>query len=434
MHCDICARVKQTELALSSGEKTLNLLQNLESNELTANYEGRTLQLLGILYLNNKNYSQSVSCFQRLKTLIGTFDVCDVEKSFVVEKIVEGLLKQGKNLLAKPYIEELIEIKPRFENLLQYGKMLICLEEAEKAVKVLGQALNLLCGECEEKFNALVTLALAWIKVKDFRAAKKVLNDCIRVGELVGIENNAEVLWVYTQLGQIYFTEDEDELAFATLQTSKSISEDLQIFDLEYGNILLLLGKLKLRSNEKTDSLIFLNSSKRILENFGKDNSLECQLAILQVYLKDSNLQKTWEILQEIEKNQYSPLISALAQNEMGNLLREFGHLSQSLKYYEAAYEKYQVLKGPESQEAGKVLFNIASLLHKLGKFNQAIECFNKCSSIKLKYYSANSVELANIYVEVGDCLVKVGRKGYGREVMEKGLRIIKAADGLSKS
>jgi tetratricopeptide (TPR) repeat protein len=401
------------------------MLQNFENSEISANYEARTLQLLGILYFNNKNFAQSVHCFQRLLLLTEKFQIESIRASFIVGKIVEGLLKQAKPLLAKPYLEDLVRLEKNSENFLQFGKVLIALNDLNRALQVLQEGKGLTVDPSEERFKILTTLALVQVRLNDFKSAKTTLNDCIKSSEHLDMPPSSELLWVFTQLGQIYYTE-ESTLSEEILQRAKMMSEDLQVLDIEYGNILLLLGKLKAKSRHKTEALVYLTESKKVLEGFGKDQAIETQLSILKLHLNDLNVMKTWEILQEIEKNQYSPLISALCSNELGNLLREFNHLSQSLHYYEAALDKYSILKGPESEEVGKVLFNIGSLLHKQGKYTQALEVFSKCQVIKLKFFSANSPEIASLYVEVGECLVKVGKKAYGREMIEKGMKILR--------
>lgn len=421
----MCTRIGQTDLGVSSGEKAIKLLENLGIDESTISYEARTLQLLGILYFNKNNYARSVQVLQRLLNILKKYEISSVDSSLVKQKIVDCLVKSHKPNLAKPYLEEMLNENRSFANLLKYGKIFMALEEFEQAEKVLKELDELNHKDESEKFMALTTLSLAQVKKKDFVAAQRTLEKSAKLIEDIGMETNPEILWVYSQLGQIYYANEKLQQAQNTFRTFLVLSDELKVFDNEYGSVLVNLGKIHSKFGEKVEALKFLNAGKRILEGFKKENGLEANLAILEVYLKDRNVMKAWEILQEIEKSQYSPLVSALAENEMGNLLREFGHLDQGLHYYEEALMKYKVIKGEESEEAGKVLFNIGSLLSQQGKYSLALEYLSGCQTIKLKFSTANSLDLANVYVEIGKCLFQLGRKAYGRELQQKGKRII---------
>lgn len=426
MHSDVCTRIGDHDLGISSGEKALKLLENTGIDETNVVYEARILQLLGILYYSISNYPKSVSVFQRLLNVLKKFDIDSIDSAFVREKIVDCLIKSHKPHLARPYLEDLLSEHKTFANLLKYGKILMALDEfdlAEQALKSADEGLN---EADKEKFGVLATLALVQVKKQDFAKAQNSLERCVKVVKELGIDTCPEILWVYSQLGQIYFTEEKFQMALNVFKTFLLLSDELQIFDVEYGAVLVTLGKTYSKLGEKVESLKFLTAGKRILEGFKKENGLEANLAILEVYLKEGNILKTWEILQEIENVQYSPLVSALAENEMGNLLREFGHLEQSLQYYEAALIKYKALKGETSEETGKILFNIGSLMNQLGKYSAALEHLSQAQTIKLKFSLPESVDLANVYVEIGKSLFKLGKKAYGHELQEKGNRIIK--------
>ena len=405
----------------------MRLLENLGIDESTISYEARTLQLLGILYYSKSNYAKSVQALQRLLNILKKFEINSIDSLLVKQKIVDCLVKSQKPNLAKPYLEEILNESRSFGNLLKYGKIFMALEEFEQAERVLKELDELDHKDDTEKFTALSTLSLAQVKKKDFPAAQKTLEKCVKLAEGTGMETSPETLWVFSQLGQIYYADEKLQQAQNSFRTFLILSDELKVFDVEYGSVLVSLGKIHSKFGEKVEALKFLNAGKRVLEGFKRENGLEANLAILEVHLGDRNVMKTWEVLQEIEKAQYSPIVSALAENEMGNLLREFGHLEQGLHYYKEALMKYNVIKGEDSEEAGKVLFNIGSLLSQQGKYSVALEYLSSCQAVKLKVSAPNSLDIANVYVEIGKCLVQLGRKAYGRELQQKGNRIIQS-------
>lgn len=270
------------------------------------------------------------------------------------------------------------------------------------------------------------------MQLQEFTEALAHLNSCIETIREIGAEISQEMLWVYSQLGQLYYTRQNYDQALSHLKTSKILSEELQIRDIEYGTILLYIGKIRFKQNDKQEALYYLSQSRRVLESINKEDSLEAILALLELYLKEGNTLKSWELLQEIEAQSFSPCASAMAENEMGNLLREFGYNSQAMRFYESALKKYEILKGGNSLEVAKLYLNIGALYIQQGKYVQAHEYLCMSRDVKLMHFSENNVEMASVYEELGTCLKLMGRKGVGRDLMGKAMKIYRE-NGISR-
>lgn len=427
LHCDVCTRIGQIELGLSSGEKALNLIEKCRCDGIIVGYHARTLQLLGLLYTNTESFGKAVYIYQKLLGLLGEFEVPGLDLSAIQEKTVAAMISFKKPLQAQPILDELLQ-KSRSAHLLsQQAALHIFSSNYSEAKSCLQEAFqSLLQKNTLEAYKILSKLAFVKIQLQEFKSSLTDFANCIEILKEIQTETSPEMLWIYSQMGQILYTDKEYEKALDKLKISKIIAEELGIRDKEYGISLLFIGKIQMKMSNFTEALQYFVNARRVLESTGKENALEAVLALLELYLQQGNTVKSWEILQEIEKQSYSPCASAMAENEMGNLLRNFGYNTQAMRFYEAASRKYEILKGENSLEVGKTYLNIGALCIQQGKYALGYDYLWRSKEIKQKFFGEYEKEMALVYEEIGKCLNLMGKKHLGREFIGKAKRIYK--------
>ena len=91
----------------------------------------------------------------------------------------------------------------------------------------------------------------------------------------------------------MFYSNKSYDQSLDILKTAKLLAEELQILDFEYGNILLYIGKIKIKQNDKQEALYYLNLARKLLESIKKEDGFEPILAILEIYLAEGNTIKS---------------------------------------------------------------------------------------------------------------------------------------------
>ena len=249
--------------------------------------------MLGLLYNTTSNHSKSVYVYQKLIKILEEYEVPGIDFISSQRKIADSLISSKKFNQAKPYIQELLKIEKSSHLLMQFSKICIHEKNYSEAKSVLLQVIVTISEKNLEYYKILSTLAWIEIELKEYINALEHLNDCIEIMKIIGAESSPEMLWVYSQIGQIYYTNKQYEEALNHLKMSKIIAEELQIRDTEYGNTLLYIGKIKLKQHNLMESLHYLISAKKVLESIKKEDGLEAILAMLELYLTEGNTLKS---------------------------------------------------------------------------------------------------------------------------------------------
>jgi tetratricopeptide (TPR) repeat protein len=402
----------------------LSLIESFGDHIDVLAYHARTLQLLGIVYSTLSLYSKAVLVYQKLLSILDSYEIPNIDRFYVFERLADSLVAAQRFGQAKVFLNALVENRKTVHWLLQYSRVWISEKDFSKAKLALQEAYelspSLSVGTCE------VLSKLAWVEMQLLEYDQALLHfaNCTNIIKAAGMPASEETLWIHSQLAQLHYAKKSYEEALKIFKTSKLLCEELHIKNAEYGNILLHIGKIKSMQNNLQEALNYFKSADKVLKNIDKQSSVEAVLSILGVYLAQGNTIKAWEVLKEIETQNYSPMVNATAENELGNLLREFGYNSEAMKYYNSSLKKYSVLKGAQSLEVARIQLNIGSLYILQGKYSQAYNHLNIAKDIKLQYFPDNHKEMALVYEEIGKCLTLLGKKYFGGNMIEKARKI----------
>ncbi len=111
--------------------------------------------------------------------------------------------------------------------------------------------------------------------------------------------------------------------------------------------------------------------------------------------------------------------------NNLGNYFRLIGDYTEALHHFQLAFDAEKRLFGPEDINTARPLNNIGVCQMLLGRFDAALDAFDRAVKIREKKYPSKShPELPRGWNNMGDCLRRMGKFSEALDFHEKALNM----------
>ena len=247
-------------------------------------------------------------------------------------------------------------------------------------------------------------------------------------------EHSDWVAWSCTDIGSIYFKQDDYSQAMEYFQKSLAICED--IFGTEnpevascYSNI----GKVHISQGNYAQALEYCQKALAICEHAYDTEHPDIAYAynnISEVYYKQRNYDQALQYCQkalgirERFLGTEHPDVAASYDN-IGILYSILGNYDQALEYYQKALTIKERVFGTDHPEAAMTYKNIGVLFSRQGDFAKGIEYFEKSLAIKERIYGMEHFDVITTIMDIGKNYSEQGDFVHASECFQKVIDII---------